>query len=95
MSFGNHGNFKCITKEAELTCQLLLCRPAPCTFSIATSNDIRLCALSFMTCGEHEYVPAAAAMMVSALSLPKQTVTYLIFSINTLMLMNVFVLLGI
>lgn len=57
-------SLKCITKEAELTCQLLLCRPAPCTFSIATSNDIRLCALSFMTYGEHEYVPAAAAAMM-------------------------------
>ena len=76
-------------------CQLLTCQPAPCTFSIATSNDIRSCALSFMTYREHEYVPAAASMMVRALSLPKQTMACLIFSINTLMLMSVFVLLGI
>ncbi|KAG2592248.1 hypothetical protein PVAP13_5NG535200 [Panicum virgatum] len=56
-------SLKCITKEAQLMCQLLTCQPAPCTFSIATSNDIRSCALSFMTYREHEYVPAAAAMM--------------------------------
>jgi hypothetical protein len=68
----------------------------PLLFFSSASNDIRWCALSFMTYGEHEYVPAAAAaMMVRALSLPKQTGTYLIFSINTLIFMIVFVLLGI
>ncbi|CAL4939427.1 unnamed protein product [Urochloa decumbens] len=56
-------SFKCITKEAELMYQWLISGNATDTSSIAISNEIRQCALSFMTYRKHEYIPAAAAMM--------------------------------
>ncbi|KAF8776489.1 hypothetical protein HU200_003195 [Digitaria exilis] len=64
-----YGNFKCITKEAELLYHWLIPGTATATSVIAICNKIRQCALSFMTYRKHEYVPASATMMVCALSL--------------------------
>jgi len=60
-------NFKCITKEAELMRQCIISGDSIMSFSL--SNSLRRCALILMTC--KDYVPAAAAMMVHALTLPK------------------------
>jgi len=64
-------NFKCITKEAELMCQCIITGDRVVSFAI--SNAVRRRALILMTCTD--YVPATAAMMVHALTLPKQSVT--------------------
>jgi len=58
---------KCITKEAELMRQCIISGDSIMSFSL--SNSLRRCALILMTC--KDYVPAAAAMMVHALTLPK------------------------
>lgn len=57
----NHG-FKCITKEADLMCQLLMCGHT--TSALIFCGKIREHALSFMTYKGPEHVAAAATMMV-------------------------------
>lgn len=83
---------KCITKEAELMCAMLIHAAEDHPYWFVLCNKVRLYALRFMAYKEPEYILAAAAMMVLVLPLPKQTVIY--FSINSSMFMTVLVLLA-
>ena len=62
----NHG-FKCIAKEADLTCELLR-RGASYEYDylLNQSSEIRMCALSLMNCNSSHSVAASAAMLVCA-----------------------------
>jgi len=52
----------CITKEANLICEMLNYGANPTDYLIIQSTEIRMCALSLMS---HQYgVPATAAMVV-------------------------------
>jgi len=58
--------FKCISKEADLICELLKHRAEPTDGIIQQSSMIRMCALSLMHLQGSRAIDAAAAMVVSA-----------------------------
>uniref|UniRef100_A0A0E0PE36 Uncharacterized protein n=1 Tax=Oryza rufipogon TaxID=4529 RepID=A0A0E0PE36_ORYRU len=55
--------FKCITKEAELMCAMLIHAAEDHPYWFVLCNKVRLYALRFMAYKEPEYILAAAAMM--------------------------------
>ena len=59
--------FKCIAKEADMTCELLR-RGASYEYDylLNQSSEIRMCALSLMNCNSSHSVAASAAMLVCA-----------------------------
>ena len=61
----NHG-FKCIAKEADLTCELLRLEAPIDDYLINQCSAIRLCALGLMNCTGDNSVSASAVMLVRA-----------------------------
>ena len=59
-------DFKCITKEADLMCELLKHGAGPTDDIIQQSSVIRMCALSLVDLQGFHIFDAAAAMLVSA-----------------------------
>jgi hypothetical protein len=58
--------FKCITKEAELMCELLKQGAEHYDDIMQRSSVIRMCALGLVDITENQSIVSAAAMMVSA-----------------------------
>ena len=59
-------DFKCITKEADLMCELLKHGANPFDDIIQQSSVIRYCALGLANLKGQQSISAAAAMMVRA-----------------------------
>ena len=58
--------FKCITREAELMCELLKHGAKPSYEYIQLSSVIRMCAWALVNLKGNRSIASAAAMMVSA-----------------------------
>jgi len=59
----NHG-FKCIAKEADLTCELLRLEAPIDDYLFTQGTVIRLCDLSLMNCTGDNSISASAVMLV-------------------------------
>jgi hypothetical protein len=56
--------FKCITKEADLMCELLKHGAKPLGDIVEQSRVIRMCALGLVNLKGHKSITSAAAMVV-------------------------------